>query len=171
MTTPDSTQACFEQCVREHADSLYRTAYRLMGREELASELVQETYCQAWKNLSQLKSPAKMKSWVFTILRFQYTKFLTREKRQHRQSLEVADEPYVSNPAGTVHTDDIQEALKSLDENSRLPLLLVTMEGFSVQEAAKILEIPRGTVLSRIHRAKQKLKQRLAEYGPETAET
>ena len=160
MNTHQERRECFEQCVQTYSEALYRTAFRLLGQETLARELVQESYFQAWKNLDSLKALPKMKSWLFSILRFQYTKLLTKEKKHRAESLEQVA-VRVASPEPKAN-EEIQEAIGRLEEKNRLPLLLVLMEGFSVSEAAEILEIPRGTVLSRIHRAKQKLKLLLA---------
>ena len=145
----------FELCVRECADSMYRVAFRLTGNRTLANELVQETYFQAWKNIESLKDRARMKGWLFSILRNQQSKLL-RKERNHRA------DPFVDLPMENdrSETEDlVQFAIGQLEESSRLPILLVVMEGVSVNEAAEILDVPRGTVLSRIHRGKDKLKR------------
>lgn len=151
----------FEQCVVKHADALFRVAYRLTGCRDAASELVQETYMAAWKNLDSLKDPEKLKGWMFSILRNQFHKNLRNRPIQHAL---LESDAILSPDSLSPNTEDdgrqkqIQTALQQLPEKQKMPLLLVTMEGMSIDDAAEILQIPRGTVLSRLHRAKQKLK-------------
>lgn len=153
-------QQRYEDCVELCADSLYRVAYRLTGNPTLANELVQETYLNAWKNLNSLSDPQKMRSWMFSILRNQYTKLIRKESRAASTSEQALEAPARPEP-DTAISETIQSAIAQLDPKHRMPVLLVSMEGLSVDEAATVLEIPRGTVLSRLHRGRQKLKELL----------
>ena len=154
-------QQRFEECVESCADSLFRVAFRLTGNQTLAAELVQETYLSAWKSTDSLKDPQRMRAWMFSILRNQYTKLLRKEKRNLQTIPHIKD---VSKPEQTKDdvTDRVQTALAALDEKHKLPVLLVSIEGMTVDEAAKVLDVPRGTVLSRLHRGRQKLKEILS---------
>ncbi len=160
MPPDPQLQRQFESAVDEHAAALYRVACRLTGHHHLAGELVQETYLQAWQGLGSLRDRAKLKSWLFGILRFQYAKLVRRESRIN--SLHEGDADSLSAP-GSGETgelvDQVQAAVAELADEHRFPILLVSMEGLTVDEAAAILELPRGTVLSRLHRGRQKLKQ------------
>lgn len=153
-------QQRYEDCVELCADSLYRVAFRLTGNQTLANELVQETYLNAWKSLDSLSDPKKMRSWMFSILRNQYTKLIRKESRQASTSDQAYEAAARDEPDPSV-SETIQSAISKLDPKHRMPVLLVSMEGMSVDEAAGILEIPRGTVLSRLHRGRQKLKELL----------
>ena len=152
----------FEEYVECCADSLFRVAYRLTGNQTLAAELVQETYLNAWKSIGNLKDPDRMRAWMFSIMRNQYTKLLRLEKRSVPTKEHLND---VSKPeiAENDTADRVQAALARLDDKHKLPVLLVSLEGMTVDEAAAILETPRGTILSRLHRGRQKLKQLLSE--------
>lgn len=155
---------CVEQC----ADSLFRVAYRLTGNETLAAELVQETYLNAWKSIDRLEDSDRMRAWMFAILRNQYTKLLRKEKRsvptsEHLDTLQNSKSS--SNENETV--DQVQAALGKLSDIHKLPLLLVAIEGMSVEDAGKVLDLPRGTVLSRLHRGRQKLKELLTHHQPQ----
>ena len=77
-------QRQFESAVDEHAAALYRVAWRLTSDGHLANELVQETWLQAWQGLATLRDPDKLKSWLFGIMRFQYSKLVRRETRTSR---------------------------------------------------------------------------------------
>ena len=161
MQSDSEKQANYEQCVSNCADSLYRTAYRLTGNDTLACELIQETYYHAWKSLDSLADPKRIRAWMFSILRFQYSKLVRVERKSVRTSeqLETVQEKPVAN---SETSDWVQAALDQLDEKHKLPLLLVSMEGMSVDDASKVLEVPRGTVLSRLHRGRERLREILS---------
>lgn len=166
MPIDDQLQRQFETAIDQHADSMYRVAYRLTGHRDLASELVQETYLQAWQGLGSLRDHTRLRAWMFGILRFQFSKQIRRELRTSSLSPEVAGEVAESGNDGNDELKDtVQSAIGELGEEFRLPILLVSMEGMPVDEAAEILEIPRGTVLSRLHRGRQKLKEILERTG------
>ncbi len=158
MTKDKELQRRFEKCVDQCADSMFRVAFRLTGNRTLASELVQETYLNAWKCISGLKDPEKMRGWLFAILRNQYSKLIRKESRstpttEHLDSVAAKQAPVDQTK------ELVQSAIAELEEIHKLPLLLVSMEGMSVDQTAEVLGVPRGTVLSRLHRARQKLKQ------------
>ncbi len=158
MTKDKELQRRFEQCVDQCADSMFRVAFRLTGNRTLANELVQETYLNAWKSISGLKDPEKMRRWLFAILRNQYSKLIRKESRstpttEHLDSVAAKQTPV--DPTKEL----VQSAIAELEEIHKLPLLLVSMEGMSVDQTAEVLGVPRGTVLSRLHRARQKLKE------------
>lgn len=156
----------YEECVVACADSMYRVAFRLTSNSTLARELVQETYLQAWKNLNSLKDPTKLRGWMFSILRNQYTKLLRKESKVAKSVEHIET---FAQPKPTENNNDSQEivqaALATLDDKHRLPLLLVSMEGMSVEEASKILDVPRGTILSRLSRGREKLKTEILRGG------
>ena len=159
----------FELCIEQHADSLYRTAFRLTGHRDLADELIQETYLSAWKSIESLRDNSKMRGWLFAILRNQYTKVL--RKLPKSKSLNEDASEFLTDDASEfartqLETQElVQLAIEKLDADQKLPMLLVAMEGMSVDEAASLLDIPKGTVLSRLHRARQKMKQALTQLG------
>lgn len=105
-------------------------------------------------------------------MRNQYTKLIRKESREASTS----DQAYeVAAPVEPDHhvSETVQSAVSKLDLKHRMPVLLVSMEGLSVDEAASILEIPRGTVLSRLHRGRQKLKELLihSDISPNVSES
>ncbi|MEZ6094228.1 MAG: RNA polymerase sigma factor [Pirellulaceae bacterium] len=161
MQHSDSRRQRYETAVEQFSDSTYRVAYRLTSDHELARELVQETFMAAWKNLDQLQNQEAMKGWLFSILRNQYSKQVGREKRNQHARIDNESET-ASRPTTTKTQHEVQEAIARLDDDQRLPLLLVSMEGWTVDEASELLAVPRGTILSRLHRARQRLKKWLA---------
>jgi RNA polymerase sigma-70 factor (ECF subfamily) len=159
MHTEETRRELFQSAVEQHADSIYRVAYRLSGNHELARELVQETFLAGWKNLDQIDQPERIRAWLMGILRNQFSKQLSRETRHRHAGLDA--EPAAGEGKGML-TKSVQAAIAKLDEDHRLPILLVAMEGWSTEEVAEMLDIPRGTVLSRLYRARQQLKLILA---------
>ena len=160
---PDSfdMQSQFEACVEQCADSIYRVAFRLTGNDTLARELVQNTYLAAWTNIGKLRDRNKLRSWIFSILRNQYSKLVRAEKRSIPTTDQLG-EIAATKKVEIDKSDAIQEAIDRLDEKFKLPLLLVAIDQMSVDMAAEVLGVPRGTVLSRLHRGRQKLTHLLA---------
>lgn len=161
---PDSfeMQSQFEACVDQCADSIYRVAFRLTGNDTLAMELVQNTYLEAWRCIGQLKEKEKMRGWIFSILRNQYSKLLRIEKRSI-PTTDVIGEVAQNQDNVDCVSSGVQEAIDQIEDKFRLPLLLVAIDQMSVDMAAEVLNIPRGTVLSRLHRGREKLRRLLIQ--------
>ena len=103
-----------------------------------------------------------MRGWMFAILRNQYTKILRTETKAtptHEHLDQFVDGSAGINKEADETVDSVQQALSTLEDKHKMPLLLVTMEGMTVDEAAAVLDVPRGTVLSRLHRGREKMKQ------------
>ena len=150
---------------------LYRFALSLSRREADAADLTQQTFLLWAKKGHQLRDAAKVKTWLFTSL---YREFLGR-KRQQDRFVDVENNPEAISaqvvPATVVNQMDgeiVQRALFALEENFRAPLTLFYLQQHSYKEIAETLEIPIGTVMSRISRGKEQLRQALAESIPLT---
>jgi len=155
----------YEQLVRDNAAGLYRYAFRLCGRAETAEDLVQETFTEAWRGIGSLRDSAKGRAWLFQILRFRFAHFV-RDARRRLQPIDHGDaiefEP--EQPGDDVleaiaNRELLQRALDALDETFKEPLLMVLLDGATCRETAEQLEIPLGTVLSRIHRGRAFLRE------------
>ena len=157
-----------QQLVETHYQGLYRFAYRLCGLAAEAEDLTQETFCQAQRSLVQLRDAGRAKSWLFSILRNAYLHKLRSTKRQQNLSLEaLADIPErLPDPLPEIGSDQLQQALNELPEDFRTPLLLFYFEDFSYREIADQLQVPLGTVMSRLARAKAHLRGRLLQPAP-----
>ncbi len=160
-------RGCFEQWVREHARDLHRFAYRLCGDAETAEDLVQETFYQAWKGRERLRHHDRSRAWLFQILRYRYAHWARDRSRTPPVTVvglelqaEAAEAPSAPAPA---EQDFLQEALDALDERFRTPLLMVFVQGLTCRETAEHLDLPLGTVLSRIHRARKQLRRTLSD--------
>lgn len=158
----------------QHIDDIYRTAKRLTRSETEADDLVQETFMQAWKSFEQYEIGTNCRAWLYKIL---FNKFDHYRRKQFTQSkyFQEADEFVleISTAAPSVpeHLTDKQviSALDKLPEHYRSVVLLADVHEFDYKEVAAILEIPIGTVMSRLNRARTQLKKSLAtvarEYG------
>ena len=159
----------FEKLVKLYYRELYRFGFSLTRSEADACDLTQQTFYIWASKGHQLRDQANVKSWLFTTL---HREFLQICRRRERFSDEPVDEvtqnlPHVS--ADMVNRMDAQtmlEALGQIDEGYRAPLVLYYMEDLSYKEIADVLEIPLGTVQSRIARGKSHLFHRLTETVP-----
>jgi len=160
MSDDSQHRQLFERCIDQNVDSMYRVAFRLTGDRELASELVQETCLNAWRSIDSLKDAAKMRGWLFAILRNQFTKLLRKLPTARQLSQPESIQAAATQEADRSDTQEIvQQAIEQLDDIHKFPILLVSMEGMSVDAASEVLDVPRGTVLSRLHRGRKKLKE------------
>lgn len=154
----------FDALVEHHYQPLFNFAVRLCGTPEGASDLTQQAFYLAFARAGQLRDPGRFKQWVFTIL---FREFLHRRRHQAKFLHESLSESPVElpdenrHPAEGVDARLAKEALGGLDELHRAPLSLFYLHDLSYREIADKLEIPIGTVMSRISRAKQLLRDRL----------
>jgi RNA polymerase sigma-70 factor (ECF subfamily) len=164
MGKPASPQTV-QRLVEEHYVALYRYAYRLSGCGADAEDLTQEAFCKAQLNLSQLRDPGRAKPWLFSILRNAYLHRVRSDRRQHCVSLEAAgdlpDKP--ADPLPEIDPERLQQALNDLPELFRTPIILYYFEDFGYRDIAEQMDLPLGTVMSRLARAKAWLRNRLAE--------
>lgn len=157
-------EADYEQAVATYYDALYAFGYSLAGNADDACELTQETYCRLLTKGGQLRDITKVKSWLFTTL---YRLFLgwkdRRARLPHFEISSVEGELPVITPehVDVLRDDAIRDALLELEEHYRTPLMLFYMNDHSYEEIAVILNVPIGTVMSRLSRAKSMLRERL----------
>ena len=155
----------YEHAVSSFYEGLYRFAFSLAGNEDDACELTQETYARLLTKGGQVRDPDKVKSWLFTTL---YRIFLGWKNRQarlpHHEISTVEHELPSVTPAmlDFLEDDAVREALLGIEEHYRLPLTLFYLQDHSYQEIATLLDIPIGTVMSRLSRAKEMLRVSLA---------
>ncbi len=156
----------FEDLVDAHYKPLYRFAYSLAKNPDGASDLVQQTFCIWAQKGHQLKDRSKAKTWLFTTL---FREHLALSRRQKRYSTDDIDEIQYQLPA---HEEDSARGLDAkravyllsqLDENYGAPLTLFYLQQHSYKEIAEILDVPIGTVMSRISRGKQQLRKKMLD--------
>ena len=151
------------ELIDAHYQGLYRYAYRLSGSAADAEDLTQEAFGKALARLSQLREPERAKAWLFRILRNGYLRRVRDRKRHRVIPLDaVGDLP--ERPAAELPDIDparLQVALNDLDEAFRTPIILYYFEEFSYRDIAEQMELPIGTVMSRLARAKVYLRTAL----------
>ncbi len=150
--------------VDEHGPVLYRTAFRLVGDRHEAEDVVQETFRSVWKSRFHYRSDLGERAWLVSILR---RRVADRWRRRRLPTVLSGDFPPEvptegQDPLHDEYTDEMQKALKQLAPELRETLLLVVVSGLTHQEAATELGIPLGTVLSRVARARSRLRNLLA---------
>ena len=152
-----------EQLVADHYVSLYRYAYRLSGSGADAEDLAQDAFCKAQANLMQLREPERAKPWLFSILRNAYLHRVRADKQQHCIALDDAGEvaEALPEPLPEIDTEQVQQALNDLPEVFRSVIILYYFEDFSYRDIAEQMDLPLGTVMSRLARAKGYLRNRL----------
>lgn len=146
-----------------HYEELYRYACRLSGSTAEGEDLTQETFRKAIARWSQLRQPDRARPWLFRILRNAYLHRVRDEKRKRLVPLDSVAEPPEPNGAEPLPVDPaaLQSALDELDESFRTPLILFYFEDFSYRDIAEQMDLPIGTVMSRLARAKAHLRSRL----------
>lgn len=154
----------FEEIVDRFYPMLYRFALSLSRNEADASDLTQQTF-SVWATKGHLlRDESKVKSWLFTTLYREFISNRRRETRWPKQEIsEVEHELPCAMPEAVDSADSgqVMEALQSIDETFRAPLVLFYLQEHSYEEIAQILNVPIGTVMSRLSRGKQKLQQAL----------
>jgi RNA polymerase sigma-70 factor, ECF subfamily len=162
MSLPKS-QRSVAQLVDDHYAPLYRYAFRLSGSAADAEDLTQEAFCQAQRKLGQLRDWERAKAWLFSILRNAYLHRVRSHKHLHLVSLDgVEDLPErLPEPLPPVDPERLQRALNELPEGFRTPVVLYYFEEFSYRAIAEQMDLPIGTVMSRLARAKAHLRSRL----------
>jgi RNA polymerase sigma-70 factor (ECF subfamily) len=168
------TPEIFEAEAMKHIDDLFRTAKRLTMNQVDAEDLVQETFMQAWKSFDHYELGTNCRAWLYKIL---FNKFDHYRRKKYTQAkyIQEADElvflsARYSAPLPENLTDSqVIAALDKLPEHYRSVVLLADVHEFDYKEVAEVLEIPIGTVMSRLSRARTQLKKTLAgvaeEYG------
>ncbi len=151
----------FDELVEQHAPALYRMAYRLVGDRHEAEDVVQDTFRSAWKSRDRFERGRTARAWLASILRRRVVDRWRKLKRRHvltgDQPLEVSVDAF--DPTSEQFTDEMQIALEQLPGELRESLLLVVVGELTHQETADLLGVPLGTVLSRVSRARRRLRE------------
>ena len=156
----------FEAAALPHMKDIYRTATRLVGDGTRAEDVVQEVFLQAWKSFDRFEPGTNCRAWLFKIL--VNTVHHHRRKWFNTRAIKESEE-YLAEVASAapavpekIEEQEILASLAEVPEEFRVVLLLVDVEEFAYKEAAEILGIPIGTVMSRVSRGRRILRERLA---------
>jgi RNA polymerase sigma-70 factor, ECF subfamily len=158
----------FESEALPHLRSLYATAYRMMRNAHDAEDLVQETFLRAFRAFDRYQPGTNIRAWLFTILHRTRTDAFRRRSRDPRTVELVDQEPALPPPQDALASgaEDLERALQGLPEVFRTAVVLRDVQDFSYDEIARILEVPIGTVMSRIHRGRALLRVALSSKRP-----
>ena len=157
------SQAEFGVLVDEHGPALYRMAYRMVGDSHEAEDLVQEAFRSAWKSRARYQAGRGDRAWLTSILRRRVVDRWRKRKPpvplSGEESLELSVD--AEDPLANEYCDEMQAALDTLPHDLRETLLLVVVGELTHQEVADLMAIPLGTVLSRVSRARRRLREAL----------
>ena len=178
-------QADFAEQAMPLMASLYSGALRMTRNPADAEDLVQETYLKAYRAFGSFQQGTNLKAWLYRILTNTFiNSYRAKKRRPDESDLDDVEDLYLYRRLGGLeaaangrsaedelldHVTDteVKEALEALPEQFRVAVLLADVEGFSYKEIAEILDIPIGTVMSRLHRGRKGLQKRLYEYAVE----
>jgi RNA polymerase sigma-70 factor (ECF subfamily) len=163
----------FDELVARHQDRIYTAVSRFCGNAEDAADIVQRAFINAFRKIQEFKGDAAFSTWIYRIAFNQAISF-RRENRHTTVSIYSKDDDKVVEPAvesnptekteGEETQKKVQQALEQLEEGDRQIILLKDLQGHSYDEIAVIMQIPKGTVRSRLHRARLELKSKLKPY-------
>jgi RNA polymerase sigma-70 factor (ECF subfamily) len=169
----------FEKEFLPHIDAMYNFAYRITYDEDAAKDLLQDTYYKAYKFIESFQAGTNAKAWLFRILKNSFiNEFRKKNKEPAKVDYQDVETYYNSDDVNEVITsdlrvevlqdmigDEVSNALNALAVDFRIVIILCDLEGFTYEEMSKILDIPIGTVRSRLHRARNLLRERLKSYA------
>jgi len=163
----------FDELVARHQDRVYTAVTRFCGNAEDAADIVQRAFVNAFRKIQEFKGDSAFSTWIYRIAFNQAISF-RRENRRPAVSIYSKDDEKVVEPAvdsnptekleGEETQKKVQQALEMLEEGDRQIILLKDLQGHSYDEIASIMQIPKGTVRSRLHRARLELKSKLKSY-------
>ncbi|QPK94396.1 sigma-70 family RNA polymerase sigma factor [Actinomyces sp. zg-332] len=173
----------FEELAIPYIDQLYSVALKMTMNSQDAQDLVQETYMKAYRSFHQFRKDTNMKAWLYTILTNTFIN-MYRKKQKAPQIIDSEDindwqlnSSHSANTIGlrsaetevleSLSDEKIKEAMAGLSKDYQLVVYFADIEGYSYKEISDLLDIPVGTVMSRLHRARLKLRKTLSEYAHE----
>jgi RNA polymerase sigma-70 factor, ECF subfamily len=177
--------ATFADQAMPYMSALYAAAMRMTRNPTDAEDLVQETYLRAYRGFGGFQEGTNLKAWLYKILTNTFiNQYRAKKRRPEQVDLDDTEDFYLFRRLGGLEAVDatrtpesevldaipdseVKEALESIPEQFRMAVILCDIEGFSYKEIAEILDVPIGTVMSRIHRGRKLLQKRLWEFAGE----
>lgn len=178
-------QTKFTEQAMEYMPSLYSAALRMTRNPSDAEDLVQETYLKAYRGFHSFEENTNLKAWLYRILTNSYiNRYRAQQRRVDETPMDQDDDFSLYRHLGELDpsragkspeeeildlfsNSEVVEAVESLSETFRWPVLLADVEGFSYKEIAEILDVPVGTVMSRLHRGRKALQRLLYDFAIE----
>ena len=178
-----ATRETFSDDAMQYAPQLFSTALRMTRNRSDAEDLVQETFIKAWRAFDSYQQGTNLRAWLFRIMTNTYiNKYNAQLRKPLETELDEVEELFLFKRLGAfdqskmnqsaedqmleLFTDDeVKNAIEELPEGFRIPLLMSDLEGFSYKEIAEILDVPIGTVMSRLHRGRKAMQKMLYEYA------
>jgi RNA polymerase sigma-70 factor (ECF subfamily) len=178
-----SAKEQFTSDAMQYAPQLFSTALRMTRNRSDAEDLVQETYIKGWRSFHTFQEGTNLRAWLFRIMTNTYINKYNAQKRKGTEvELDDVEELFLYKRLGSIDQsqlsssaedqmldlftdDEVKGALESLPEDFRIPVLLSDVDGFAYKEIAEMLEIPIGTVMSRLHRGRKAMQKMLYEYA------
>jgi len=176
-------QATFADEAMQYAPQLYSGALRMTRNRADAEDLVQETYLKGYRSYASFTEGTNLRAWLFRIMTNTYiNSYRAKQRRPDETDLGDVEDLYLYKNLGDVQhaagnrsaeeslmdilpDDDVKQALEDLPDNFRLPVILADVEGFAYKEIAEMLDIPIGTVMSRLHRGRKAMQKALHDYA------
>jgi RNA polymerase sigma-70 factor (ECF subfamily) len=172
----------FERDALVFMDQLYAAALRYTKNPEDARDLVQDTYLKAFNSFHQFEEGTNLRAWLYRILTTTFINTYRKDQRRPQlasgelEDWQLAEAQSHTSDLGksaevealeNLPDSDIKRALQEIPEEFRIAVYLADVEGFSYKEIANIVEVPAGTVMSRLHRGRKLLREKLADYAKE----
>lgn len=180
-----ATASTFPADVMQYAPQLFSTALRMTRNRADAEDLVQETFIKAWRSFATFQEGTNLRAWLFRIMTNTFiNKYNAKQRRPQETELDEVEELFLFRRLGAFDQskmtqsaedqllefftdEEVKKAIEELPEMFRLPVLLSDVDGFSYKEMAEILDVPIGTVMSRLHRGRKMLQKLLYDYAKE----
>ena len=178
-------RADFPEQAMQFAPQLYSAAMRLTRNSSDAEDLVQDTYLRAWRSFATFEDGTNLRAWLYRILTNSFiNKYRAKQRRPDEAGMDNIEDLFLYRRLNTLDAalasrsaedtmfelftdDEVKHALEDLPENFRIPVLLADVEGFAYKEIAEMLDIPVGTVMSRLHRGRKAMHKLLYEFASE----
>ena len=172
----------FERDALVFMDQLYAAALRYTKNPEDARDLVQDTYLKAFNSFHQFEEGTNLRAWLYRVLTTTFINTYRKDQRRPQlasgelEDWQLAEAQSHTSDLGksaevealeNLPDSDIKRALQEIPEEFRIAVYLADVEGFSYKEIANIVEVPAGTVMSRLHRGRKLLREKLADYAKE----
>lgn len=176
-------KSTFPEQAMVFADPLYAAAMRMTRNPADAEDLLQETFLKAYRGFGSFQEGTNLKAWLYRILTNTYINaYRAKRRRPEESDIEDVEDLYMYKRLGALEAaglgrsaeeevldrfsdDEVKGAIENLPEQFRMAVLLSDVEGFSYKEISEILDIPLGTVMSRLHRGRRALQKSLVEMG------